>query len=93
MNLLLEYLLKKMKKKIKFILDINDIKNANLKVVVDCGSGAGSFTAPYILRKLGCEVTTLNCQADGFFPGRNPEPIEPNLTELINTVKILNCIN
>lgn len=72
-------------------VDVDAIKNANLKVVVDCGSGAGSFTAPYILRKLGCEVTTLNCQADGFFPGRNPEPIEPNLTELINTVKILNA--
>src|SRR5574344_442980 len=72
-------------------VDVDAIKNANLKVVVDCGSGAGSFTAPYILRKLGCEVTTLNCQADGFFPGRDPEPIEPNLTELINTVKILNA--
>lgn len=70
-------------------VDVNAIQNAHLKVVVDCGSGAGSFTAPYILRELGCEVTTLNCQADGFFPGRDPEPIEPNLTELINTVKIL----
>jgi phosphomannomutase/phosphoglucomutase len=72
-------------------VDVESIKDAKLKVVVDCGSGAGSFTAPYILRKLGCEVTTLNCQADGFFPGRNPEPIEPNLTELINTVKVLNA--
>ena len=65
------------------------IKNAHLKVVVDCGSGAGSYTAPYLLRKLGCDVTTLNCQADGHFPGRNPEPIEENLGDLIATVKEL----
>ena len=62
-----------------------------MKVVVDCGSGAGSYTAPYLIRKLGCDVTTLNCQADGFFPGRDPEPIEENLQELINVVKQLNA--
>ena len=70
-------------------VDADAIRKANLKVVVDCGSGAGSYTAPYLMRKLGCDVTTLNCQADGFFPGRDPEPIEENLQELINVVKEL----
>ncbi len=70
-------------------VDVEAIRARKLKVVVDCGSGAGSFTAPYLLKKLGCEVTSLNCQADGFFPGRNPEPIEPNLQDLIATVKDL----
>ena len=70
-------------------VDVKLIKEANLKVVLDCGSGAGSYTAPYLLRALGCELTTLNCQADGFFPGRDPEPIEENLTELIEVVKEL----
>ena len=72
-------------------VDVEAIRNANLKVVVDCGSGAGSFTAPYLMRKLGCEVTTLNSQPDGFFPGRNPEPTEENLQELIKVVKELNA--
>ena len=72
-------------------VNVKAIKEANLKVVVDCGSGAGSFTAPYLIRKLGCDVTTLNCQADGFFPGRDPEPIEDNLSELISVVKELNA--
>lgn len=72
-------------------VDTKAIKEANLKVVVDCGSGAGCFTAPYLIRKLGCEVTTLNSQADGFFPGRNPEPIEENLGELISVVQELNA--
>lgn len=70
-------------------VDSEAIRNANLKVVVDCGSGAGCYTAPYLIRKLGCEVTTLNSQADGFFPGRDPEPIEENLQELISVVKEL----
>lgn len=70
-------------------VDVEAIRARKLKVVVDCGSGAGSFTAPYLLKKLGCEVTSLNCQADGFFPGRDPEPIEPNLQDLIATVKDL----
>ena len=70
-------------------VDADAIKDAKLKVVVDCGSGAGCFTAPYLIRKLGCDVTTLNAQADGFFPGRNPEPIEENLGELISVVKEL----
>jgi len=72
-------------------VDAQAIRDAKLKVVVDCGSGAGCYTAPYLIRKLGCEVTTLNSQADGFFPGRDPEPIEENLQELISVVKELNA--
>ncbi len=68
-------------------VDSDLIKKANLKVIVDCGSGAACFTTPYLLRKLGCEVTTMNCQPDGFFPGRNPEPTVENLHELIEVVK------
>ena len=62
-------------------VDVEAIRKANLKVVVDCGSGAGCFTAPYLIRKLGCDVTTLNSQPDGFFPGRNPEPSALHMTE------------
>lgn len=72
-------------------IDTEVIKEANLKVVVDCGSGAGCYTAPYLLRELGCELITLNSQPDGFFPGRDPEPIEENLQELIKVVKKLDA--
>ncbi len=68
-------------------VDSDAIRDAKLKVIVDCGSGAACFTTPFLLRKLGCEVITMNCQPDGFFPGRNPEPTEPNLKELIEVVK------
>ncbi|MCE7699139.1 MAG: hypothetical protein K8E24_010090, partial [Methanobacterium paludis] len=68
-------------------VDSGAIADAKLKVVVDCGSGAACFTTPYLLRKLGCDVTTMNCQPDGYFPGRNPEPTAENLEELMKVVK------
>ncbi len=55
---------------------------ASLKVVVDCGCGAASTITPYVLRRMGCSVITLNSQPDGFFPARNPEPVEKNLEML-----------
>lgn len=63
-----------------------DIK-PGLKVVVDCANGAASYLSPLVLRKAGCQVVTLNCQPDGFFPGRMPEPSAANLQELMKMVK------
>ena len=67
------------------LVDMVDI-NEGLKVVIDCASGAGSEISPLVFRKAGCEVTTLNSQPDGFFPGRNPEPNAENLQTLMKTV-------
>ena len=67
------------------LVDMVEIKEG-LKVVIDCASGAGSEISPLVFRKAGCEVTTLNSQPDGFFPGRNPEPNEENLQTLMKTV-------
>ena len=67
------------------LVSMVDIK-PGLKVVIDCASGAGSEISPLVFRKAGCEVTTLNSQPDGFFPGRNPEPNADNLQTLMKTV-------
>ncbi len=60
---------------------------STLKVVVDCGSGAGCTITPFLLREMGCEVITLNAQLDGHFPARNPEPSDKNLGLLKKAVK------
>jgi len=57
-----------------------------LKVVVDCGGGAGSVITPYLLQQLGCHVITLNCTTTGFFP-RDAEPTEESLKDLSQTVR------
>ena len=67
------------------LVNMVDIRKG-LKVVIDCASGAGSEISPLVFRKAGCEVTTLNSQPDGFFPGRNPEPNAENLQTLMKTV-------
>jgi phosphomannomutase/phosphoglucomutase len=56
------------------------------RVVVDCGNGAGSLTTPEILKRLDCEVLGINCNLDGRFPARNPEPVEKELGLLKKTV-------
>jgi phosphoglucosamine mutase len=57
----------------------------NIKVVVDAGCGAGSEVTPKLLKRLGCEVVTLNCYNSGFFP-RVIEPAAANLQELCRLV-------
>lgn len=58
-----------------------------LKVVVDCANATGSLVTPSLLRKLGCKILSLNCQIDGTFPGRMPEPTPENLQALSAAVK------
>ncbi len=56
------------------------------RVAVDCGNGAGSFTTPEILKRLDCDVYGINCNPDGRFPARNPEPVEESLDLLKKAV-------
>jgi len=66
---------------------LSHFADVSCRVVVDCGSGAGGTITPYVLREMGCDIITLNAQPDGFFPARNPEPIESNLNLLIEAVR------
>ncbi|HSW69699.1 MAG TPA: phosphomannomutase/phosphoglucomutase [Gammaproteobacteria bacterium] len=59
-----------------------------LKIVVDCGNGAGGFVAPELFRRMGCEVHELFCEIDGNFPNHHPDPSQTeNLQELIRLVR------
>jgi phosphomannomutase/phosphoglucomutase len=69
------------------VVDVDLIRKQHFHVVLDCGNGAGCLVTPILLRKLGCEVTEINCELDGTFPGRNSEPIPENLGVLMETVK------
>ncbi len=60
----------------------SSIGEASSRVVLDCGCGATFEVSPLALRTIGCGVTSLNCQADGHFPGRTPEPTEDQLYDL-----------
>ena len=59
------------------------------KVVVDPGCGAAYNIAPQMLKALGCKVTALNAQPDGYFPARKSEPTAESLQNFAKTVKSL----
>ncbi len=60
-------------------------------IVIDSGCGATFNVAPVALQALGCKVTTLNAQPDGYFPARKSEPTAESLTDLAMTVKALSA--
>ncbi len=68
-------------------LDVEAIREQRFKVVLDVANGAGYETSPTILTKLGCEITVLNGEPDGMFPGHPSEPTPENLTGLSQAVK------
>lgn len=60
----------------------------NLKVVIDCGNGAGALVAPKLFPRLGIEPRCLFCESDGTFPNHHPDPTVPkNVEDLIAAVK------
>ena len=68
-------------------VDREAIADADLTVALDPGHGAAALTSPEFFRELGCEVVTVNAQADGRFPGRDPEPVRENLDGLGRLVR------
>ncbi|MDZ7687292.1 MAG: phosphoglucosamine mutase [Halobacteriales archaeon] len=65
---------------------VDAVADADVRVVVDGGGGAGSRITPRVLRRLGCDVVTVNCDYDGSFSARLPEPTDENLDDLKNAV-------
>lgn len=61
------------------------------RVILDPGNGATCHIAPMIFQALGCKVTTINAQPDGYFPARSPEPDAESLADLCKIVKQLNA--
>jgi phosphoglucosamine mutase len=56
-------------------------------VIADAGCGATCNLAPAIFGILGCKVTVLNSQPDGFFPARSPEPNAESTKPLAKIVR------
>jgi phosphomannomutase len=68
------------------LVDVEAIKKANFKIVVDAVNSSGGIFVPLLLKALGVkEIVELNCEPSGLF-AHNPEPLPENLTSLSNTV-------
>ncbi len=71
---------------VKF-LDVNLIKKARLKVVIDACNGGGAGITNIFCERLGCELIPLNNTPDGNFP-HDPEPRPRNAAEVASIIKI-----
>jgi phosphomannomutase/phosphoglucomutase len=59
-----------------------------VRVVVDCGNGAGSLVAVDLLEAIGADVIPLYCESDGTFPNHHPDPtVDEYLVDMIRLVK------
>jgi len=70
------------------LVDVEAIKKANFKIVIDCVNSTGGIFIPALLKALGVEtVHELYCEPNGEFP-HNPEPLPENLTEIAKVVQV-----
>lgn len=67
------------------LVDVNVVRQAKFKVVVDAVNSVGGVIMPELLRRMGVQVVELNCQPTGLF-AHNPEPIPANLTAIAAAV-------
>ena len=67
------------------VTQIEAIKSAGFKVVVDGVNSTGGIAIPNLCKALGVEVVELYCDPTGHFP-HNPEPLKEHLGDLCKAV-------
>lgn len=67
------------------LVDVEAIKKANFKVVVDAVNSTGGIFIPALLERLGVECVKLYCEPNGQFP-HNPEPLKEHLGDISKLV-------
>ena len=77
--------------RINELVNLEAIKKAKLKIVVDLLYGTGRDYLDAILKQAGCEVKVLHNWRDVLFGGSPPEPSFLYLGELVKTVKEEKC--
>lgn len=85
----LQGVLNEYKESVKAQVNAEAIREKHYHVVLDPACGVGGLVTPYLLRELGCQVTTINSVVDGTFPARPPEPRPENLVDLATIVRTI----
>lgn len=64
-------------------VDMELLKDADIKVMIDSMYGAGDHYLEKLLSNTDCKATTIHAERDINFGGINPEPVAQNLKELM----------
>lgn len=67
------------------LVNVEAIRKAGFKVVVDAVNSTGGIAIPKLLEALNVECVQLYCEPNGHFP-HNPEPLKEHLTEISELV-------
>jgi len=73
--------------RIRNLVDLEAIKKARPKTVVDVMHGTGRGYLDHILKGCGCQVEVLNPDLDPLFGGHPPEPAKDNIEKMLHEVK------
>jgi alpha-D-glucose phosphate-specific phosphoglucomutase len=74
-------------KQLTKLVDLNQLRQARLKIVIDPMYGAGGGYFNMLLGGGAIQLVEINNERNPLFPGIRPEPIAANLTKLSATVK------
>ncbi len=67
------------------LVNVEAIKKAKFKVVVDAVNSTGGIAVPLLLEILGVQTVKIHCIPNGEFP-HNPEPLKEHLGDLMGKV-------
>ena len=71
--------------------DLDKIAKAGFKIAIDCMYGAGRNILSNIFQQRGIQHVQIRSEVNPLFPGINPEPIEPHVRMLQDTVVKEKC--
>jgi phosphomannomutase len=76
---------------IRRFADLDLIARSGFKFAIDCMYGAGAGILAGIFKSIGVDYIEIRAEHDPLFPGINPEPIEPHVRALQDTVVEHKC--
>lgn len=69
-------------------VDLKLLKKSSMNVAIDVMNGTGTGILERVLRDTRINIDTINGERNPCFRGKNPEPIDKNLEELISMMKM-----
>jgi phosphoglucosamine mutase len=64
--------------------------SSKIKIILDCGNGAGCVLSPALLEEAGVKTTCINCNPSGYF-ARPSEPLKEHLGYISEMVRAENA--
>jgi len=68
-------------------LDLSKLRNCKFKVLLDCMYGSGNGYMQEVVDGTGIDLEIMRNERNTYFEGRGPEPVQKNLSKIIDRMK------